>query len=410
MLKPQTGVNTMSEPVAQKLGALLPDPSIRNSLLWGFVDSMRFIRDRKPDWCLVHTTGNSVRLFAGRLIVLTLHGHEAWLATVPSEESDLSVLPSWRWDTESYPEYRRIPSRNGYYAPARDLGADWPAIRERHFAYLEHALTPGVAPDPRSIAKHDVEVVAYLDALFSRGTESAGITRHADQRDGSASFTHAEFFPLVAKLILRTTQSAPGEFVTHDALVELVLADDFGSGLVARARARSTWPDDRSAASNMVAWFSQQISVGRSEWAHFFERERIDGAWAYRPASSTRDGAIPEFEVSALEGEPRMFLHLRRERDPGIVRAKRAAARNFQGQLECEACGFVAQNAYPLALSGDLCEVHHRYPLGDLGGESRETRLEDLAILCPNCHRAIHQTRPMMTVDEFREHIQRKQV
>src|SRR5690606_19304003 len=113
-----------------------------------------------------------------------------------------------------------------------------------------------------------------------------------------------------------------------------VLADDAGSGIVTRARAKSSWPDDRSAASNMVAWFSQQISVGRSNWADFFERERVAGAWAYRPVAAARRGTISDSEASAIEGEPRMFFHMRRERDSGLVRAKRAVARNAAGHLE----------------------------------------------------------------------------
>lgn len=290
------------------------------------------------------------------------------------------------------------------------MSGDWLAIRERHFAYLEQALAPGVAPDPRSTAKHEVDVVTYLDAHFGGGPEPIGVAKDAHHPDGGTSFTHSELFPLVAGLILRAAEAAPGSFVAHDALVDLVLVDTLGATLVARARAKSTWPDDRTAASNMVAWFSQQISVGRSEWGHFFERERVAGAWAYRPVAAARPGSIPEFEFSALEGEPRLFLHFRRERDPSLVRAKRAAARNSSGLLECEVCTFVAQDAYPIALYGELCEVHHRNPLGDLGAGSTETRLEDLAILCPSCHRAIHQTRPMMTVDEFRDHFRRRQV
>lgn len=84
----------MTELIAQRLAGLLPDPSVRDSLLQKFFDSMRFIRDRKSDWCLVHTTAGSLRLFAGRLIVFTLHEDEAWLATAPSEGSTLSALPS----------------------------------------------------------------------------------------------------------------------------------------------------------------------------------------------------------------------------------------------------------------------------------------------------------------------------
>ena len=43
----------------------------------------------------------------------------------------------------------------------------------------------------------------------------------------------------------------------------------------------------------------------------------------------------------------------------------------------------------------------HRRPLAEAVG-SVTTRLEDLALLCPNCHRAIHRTAPLMSVEEFR--------
>lgn len=36
-------------------------------------------------------------------------------------------------------------------------------------------------------------------------------------------------------------------------------------------------------AHNMVAWFSQRISVGESDWKERFDRIKIDGKWAYRP-------------------------------------------------------------------------------------------------------------------------------
>ena len=87
------------------------------------------------------------------------------------------------------------------------------------------------------------------------------------------------------------------------------------------------------------------------------------------------------------------------ERDPAIARAKRAAARLPDGRLACEACGFTARDAYP-NLDGDLCEVHHRRPLSEAVAPVA-TSLADLAIMCPNCHRAIHRTDPLMSVEEF---------
>jgi hypothetical protein len=303
-----------------------------------------------------------------------------------------------------------VPSVNGYYVPAMDTGNDWPVVRQAHRAYLEDALSPGIAPDHRSVAKHDAAVVDFLDARASgqqAEVEPASAGQAQPAAEGAVSFTHAEVFPLIARLILEAARSHPGQFVAHDALVAMVLADKRGAALVAQARAKSAWPDERSAASNMVAWFSQQISVGRSQWVEFFERTRVDGAWAYRPVTSATPSAAPDADFSALEGEPRMFFHLRRERDAGLVRGKRAASRNADGELECEACGFVAEHVYG-DLTGDVCEVHHRTPIGD-ADEPVETRLADLAILCPNCHRAIHQTRPMPTVEEFRARLGKPQ-
>jgi hypothetical protein len=42
----------------------------------------------------------------------------------------------------------------------------------------------------------------------------------------------------------------------------------------------------KSVATTMVAWFSQQITVGKSPWAQRFERIKVDGRWAYRPATT----------------------------------------------------------------------------------------------------------------------------
>lgn len=116
------------------------------------------------------------------------------------------------------------------------------------------------------------------------------------------------------------------------------------------------------------------------------------------------DRPLVDLEASVLEGEPRMHLHFRRERSGALVDQKRARARNSAGQLECEVCGFVTQLTYP-ELEVDICEVHHCKPLGELE-EATESRLQDLAILCPNCHRAIHRTKPMMTVKKFRSRLE----
>jgi hypothetical protein len=183
-------------------------------------------------------------------------------------------------------------------------------------------------------------------------------------------------------------------------IVSALLADPEGSAIVARSRTLSARPNDRSAASNMVAWFSAQITIGTSPWVAFFDRERRAGTWAYRPSIAVHHPMAVDVDMSAVEGEPRMFFHIRRERDPALAKAKRASILATGGQATCEACGFAAHVTYP-GLVGDVCEIHHRLPLAE-GTHAVVTRLEDLAVLCANCHRAIHKTKPLMTVEAFR--------
>ncbi len=215
-----------------------------------------------------------------------------------------------------------------------------------------------------------------------------------------ATFSHAEVFPLIARVIVRAPADSVG-FVEHNAIVSALLGDAEGESVVSRAAAGSSLPDHRRVASNMVAWFSQQITVGRSSWSEFFERERRGAAWAYRPKTALPPPIVADAELSAVEGDPRLFFHLRRERDPRIALAKREAAQAANGLIQCEACGFATQVTFP-GLPGEVCEIHHRLPLAS-APEPVETGLEDLAVLCANCHRAIHRTNPLMSVQEFRD-------
>ena len=118
------------------------------------------------------------------------------------------------------------------------------------------------------------------------------------------------------------------------------------------------------------------------------------------------DGPVPirqpdvdQDAVSGVEGRKRWVQHFRRERDRNLVNQKKARVRSQTGGLACEACKFdFAQFYHPFAQH--FCGVHHRKPLSELE-EGTETRLEDLAILCSNCHRVIHLVRPMPTVEAF---------
>jgi hypothetical protein len=102
-------------------------------------------------------------------------------------------------------------------------------------------------------------------------------------------------------------------------------------------------------------------------------------------------------DTGSLEGRKRLVAHLQRERDPGMVRKKKKSVTS----LECEVCRFSFRKVYGKAAE-KFCEVHHLLPLKDAEGP-RRTRLEDLAILCANCHRVVHLHNPPFTLDHLRQ-------
>lgn len=114
-------------------------------------------------------------------------------------------------------------------------------------------------------------------------------------------------------------------------------------------------------------------------------------------SSDVRD-SLPDIDddvpVVGREGRASFYEHIRRERNRAIVVKKKQWVRQETGRLRCEACGFDFEAVFGPSLAG-FCEVHHTIPLGGSTGV-RTTRMEDLAILCANCHRAIHRLGPEM--------------
>jgi hypothetical protein len=127
------------------------------------------------------------------------------------------------------------------------------------------------------------------------------------------------------------------------------------------------------------------------------ELEKSD-AIAYVAANSFPD--VDYESMTVEEGGQQWVQHFSRERRREIVTAKKAHVLKTTGKLKCEACEFNFSERYG-AIGEGFCEVHHKVPLSSLNERSK-TKLEDLAILCSNCHRMIHRTKPMSSVSEFK--------
>ncbi len=123
-----------------------------------------------------------------------------------------------------------------------------------------------------------------------------------------------------------------------------------------------------------------------------------------QPSSSS---ALPDIDLPAAgaEGATRLVSHLRRERNRALVDAKKTVTLKAKGRLCCEVCSFDFSATYG-ALGEGFCEVHHLVPLS-ASSEPVTTTLDDLAVLCSNCHRVIHRSTPMLSVAELSKVVSR---
>jgi 5-methylcytosine-specific restriction protein A len=117
----------------------------------------------------------------------------------------------------------------------------------------------------------------------------------------------------------------------------------------------------------------------------------------------SRTGPDPATEgiSEAMEGRLLTRKHLARERNRKLVEAKRKQALKTTGRLACEACGFEFGKQYGERGRGFI-ECHHTKPLAALAEETR-THINDLALVCSNCHRMIHRRKTWLTVAEVKE-------
>jgi len=88
-------------------------------------------------------------------------------------------------------------------------------------------------------------------------------------------------------------------------------------------------------------------------------------------------------DLTVTEGELRLVAHLVKERNRKIVKEKKQQALN-NNSLLCEVCAFSFSDTY----NSNFIECHHRTPIAQAG--VRETTLDDLALVCANCHRMLH--------------------
>lgn len=137
---------------------------------------------------------------------------------------------------------------------------------------------------------------------------------------------------------------------------------------------------------------SSASALDKEVWAEFANRHQELHALAQGIRATAGEVVAPaglesvEAE-SYAEGRYAYRVHRSRERNPAVTARKKEQAR-LNGSLRCEVCGLAPRNLYG-DLGDRVIECHHLVPIAEYV-QGQRTRLEDLALLCANCHKAVH--------------------
>ncbi len=108
--------------------------------------------------------------------------------------------------------------------------------------------------------------------MFGEDILSELITR-VDPSKGGKGFALNEVFPIIAKLIKEINQDTR-QFAGHAQIAESLMKDSESKTVLETALLLTRFSETREIASNMVAWWSQQITVGFNPFKDDFERRQ----------------------------------------------------------------------------------------------------------------------------------------
>jgi len=151
--------------------------------------------------------------------------------------------------------------------------------------------------------------------------------------------------------------------------------------------------DFRSVANHLIAWLTKH-----PEFEESIETPS-DDFLVDTPAEHVNISL--DTSMTADETKRRLVAHYRIDRNRKIRRAKVKLFKNEHGDISCENCSFDFEQKYGERGNGFI-EVHHLLPLAALLPNSI-TSLSDLILLCSNCHRMVHRTKPLLDANSLRE-------
>lgn len=100
------------------------------------------------------------------------------------------------------------------------------------------------------------------------------------------------------------------------------------------------------------------------------------------------------------EGKLLLKKHLKRERNPKLISEAKKRFIEKNGHLFCEVCGFDFEEKYG-DLGENFIEAHHTKPVSEMT-DGEKTKIEDIAMVCSNCHSMIHRKKPWLDKESLK--------
>jgi hypothetical protein len=97
--------------------------------------------------------------------------------------------------------------------------------------------------------------------------------RSRDPKKAGSGFALEEVFPVIAEKITEINR-ATTKFAAHSEIARALETDSLASEMIATAAMLTRFSTPTNIASNMVAWWSQQITVNQNSFAVSFERRK----------------------------------------------------------------------------------------------------------------------------------------
>lgn len=105
--------------------------------------------------------------------------------------------------------------------------------------------------------------------------------------------------------------------------------------------------------------------------------------------------------ASYPEGANKYVTHKHKERSKKLIKLAKANFKSHnKGELFCEICKFNFVEKYG-KIGEDFIEAHHSLPVSQLSENHRST-IEDIVLLCSNCHSIVHRKKEWLSIEELK--------